>query len=261
MNGSFKPFDVLEEGLRYWWLVTLLILIGGAAGWLYHTFQPPVFEASASIAIGVDYTRTGNIDIQKEDKLLEVVADEMEAGPVQQAVLAQAQSQNVALDLETWKRISFIERRDHSCILRVRDTDPQKASLLANWWAEAAYSSLTTSYAHAVKAQGLQRYLDSLESCLQKVTVNAPALAACQVNSLAELQNQLAETGKVFLEEKIAARGVTPALVISSIEKASLPKKPALFDRNKMTLAGLVLGLLAAVIGFYLRLPSRLFKR
>ena len=54
---EFEPFAQLNLTLRYWWVIALCAVLGGAAGLVAHLFKPPLYEAQAVISASIDLNK------------------------------------------------------------------------------------------------------------------------------------------------------------------------------------------------------------
>jgi len=55
MTSEIDPGEVLNRLLRSWWVIVLCMLLLGAAGYLFHTLRPPVYEATATFNVWLDF--------------------------------------------------------------------------------------------------------------------------------------------------------------------------------------------------------------
>lgn len=248
MPEEFAPRTLFQRALRGWWLVVILMLIGGGAGFLAHLSRPPVYEGRASISFAFNLARTGSITTAEEDMAMQTLMAILHLPPVYDRVVASARAQNIPLEsFPQWSKIT-LERKQAQWVLRIRFSNPQDAAQLTNLWIEEAYTQLVEAGKHSEQAESLRRQLEGLENCLQNMAVVEPATAQCSWTSQGELQRELKTLGERYLQEKQAARGLVPAISFVLSEKAVPNPTPAAFDRNSMVVAGALLGLVAAVI-------------
>ncbi len=251
LNEAFFPLDTLENALRSWWVVVLVMLLGACAGWVVHRLHPPIYEAQSAITVAIDFTHTGQLTDVEEDYAIGVVGDVIgsvvDPGNPASAV---APTQNTTL-----------ERYNNTWTLRVRDRDPQAAAQLANRWAQAAYSALTDAHSHALAADRLIRIQDSLQSCLEQSVASGPVQAVCALNNLDTIQTDLVDMGAVLQQEQLASQGILPYTTFALTGTAEPPTSPAIYRQGQMVLAGALIGLVLAIWGVYLRLPARLARR
>ncbi len=230
--------------IRFWWLVLAFCVIGGLAGWLISDLQPAQYEAEARFNLYLDMVRTGKIDRLDEDVLIQTAGGVMSSPAVINEVITQAAAKGIQVDSNRILEVFFPEQRNQVWILRIRLPDPQAAAEVANLWADVGRKALTEALTHAEKAESLRRYLEAQESCLLQAYVGEAGASQCAVDSLEKMQAELASTGAVYLQEKSAAHGVSPAIDFSFESPATAPSTPSRFQRSTLILAGAAIGLL-----------------
>jgi uncharacterized protein involved in exopolysaccharide biosynthesis len=258
VEDSFVPLASLRIALRFWWLVFLLAAAGGGAGWLAARFQPPVYEAVAHFSTSIDYISTGPLTQFEEDTAINVVGDVILSGRVLKPVIEKAAAEGIQTSVVELKKSTVLERRVNVWDLRVRNTDAQAAERLANLWVEQGQATLLEAYRHSLQADRLNRYLESLESCLAKAAASEPGSGQCSKTRFGEIQQDLQATGKMFSQERLASLGLFSGLLIGPIEPVSAAAGPVLYNRNQMVLAGSFIGLLVGIVLVQLVIPARL---
>ncbi|MEA4906566.1 MAG: hypothetical protein GYA17_21345 [Chloroflexi bacterium] len=257
LEREFIPVELLERMLRSWWLVALCMIAGGGIGWGIHQAQPPVYETAAVISTSIDFGRTGLLSDVEQDNAIGVLGDLIGSTQTLQEVAAAAGQAGIPLDLAQLEVMTSLERQNYLYLLRVRSDDPQAAAEVANLWVEQAVRDLTTAYDHAVRADGLLRYMDALQSCLEHMAAAGPVEAQCSRTGLAEILADLDATGRQATAEKLAARGLHPAVTFSLAQTAGVPAQPVLYSRGQMVLAGALVGLLVSLVLVYIDFPRR----
>ncbi|MDX9865774.1 MAG: hypothetical protein RBT34_13305 [Anaerolineaceae bacterium] len=247
MDRKFTPKDILDSALRLWWFVAAVMLLGAAAGWTFHRIRPAVYEGRASLATGIDYVRTGPLNDLEEDQAMELVGDVIKADDTRQAALALAESQGIRIPNALFVESSYLERQNYTWILRVRHADPAAAAILTNAWLEAAYTGLEEAYRHALIAEGLLQYSQSLTRCLENSISSEPVQALCAAQNLAEIQEELLAVNDAKTAELLASRGLFPAMAFTIVERASIPSSPAAYQRNTLVFSGAMLGFVLGV--------------
>lgn len=232
--------------MRGWWLVVAGVLLGAAAGWLFHQARPPQYLARASLSSSIDLNRTGVLTDVQEDRLISMAEDLMSDPETFAAVSAAANEQGIEISPDELRKIASIEQSYSEWYLGVLHEDASTAAALANIWRDVSYRALQEAYGHAVKAEGLLRFLDALESCLEESVAAAPGEAPCQYPDLASLLAEIENTGKKAEEERFASHGLSTALLIAPGEPAQVPEKPTKFGLNSLILAGGLTGFLLA---------------
>jgi len=260
MLATISPREKALTILTFWWVVAAAAILGGLAGLAIFALKDPVYEAQVSITMGIDFARTGYMEQYDKDLALGTAAGIIYSADVLQQVVDEAQASDIPVDYDTLKNDSIIERKSFVWLLRVRHNDPEQAAILANRWMELGIAALDTAAQHAIRADGLQEYMNSLETCLEQVAVNA-LVPACPYHSVNELQSELSVSQTEFLLEKQAARNLFPQVTYSVSQPATLPQAPVNYGRNNLVLAGLLIGLLAGITfvtsGFSTRRPKK----
>ncbi|MRR31505.1 hypothetical protein EG834_14540 [bacterium] len=260
MVATISPREKALTILTYWWVVAAAAILGGLAGLGIFALKEPVYEAQVSITMGINFARTGYMEQYDKDLALGLAGSLIYSADVLQQVVDDAQAENIAVDFASLKHDSSLERKSYEWILRVRHTNPEQAVFLANHWIDLGVASLGTALQHAVSADGLQEYMNSLETCVEQVAVNA-VVPACPYASLTELQTNLSRTENEFLLEKQAARNVFPYISYQVTQLATTPQAPVVYGRNNLVLAGLLIGLLAGTTVVSSGLPARWQKK
>jgi hypothetical protein len=258
MRDEFVPLDLADRTLRYWKLVILMILVGGLTAWLLFQSQPPLFESQATIGFSFNVVRTGKMSESEEDHAMGAAGLLMISPPVPEQVQAAAQQAGIYLDPAPYNKSVFIERRSYRWVVRVRHTDAQAASFLANTWIQAAHAQLIEASGHAERAETLRLFQDDLLACLERSAANDPASAICPITSLAGLQQEIQASGEAMLAEKNAGRGLLPYLQISSPSLSTPSAQPGQFGQAGLILAGMLAGFLMAALAISADLPRRL---
>jgi uncharacterized protein involved in exopolysaccharide biosynthesis len=256
-DGDYRGMSLFDEAVKSWWLIPLLVLIGGLAGWVFTKVEPEIFEARAQFSISLDVTKTGSMTQYEEDIALNTAGFLISAPAILEKTSQDASKKGIVIDPAELKKIGVVERRVNLWDLRVRYVDPVKAAELANIWAKNGETTLRESYLHAVEAQRLDRYILSLETCLSQVVLVQPVTAQCQLRSLPDLQRELAMQAKQYQQERLAAQSLHAGLIIGPVKLAEIPSSPVLYNRNAVLLAGGVMGLLAALLLIQFRVSRR----
>lgn len=247
-GGDFAPLDALEEIARRWWLVALLMLAGGLAGWLYRQVSPPMYEARAGFTVSYDLVGMGAMTPSEEDAASRAVGDLLLSTDVVQAAAADARARGYALDEAALKAMAAVERKGQSWTIRVRSTDPAQAAEIANLWAAQGDRALRDAAQAGIEAREYARYLAGVEACLQRSTSVEPASGACGIDNLAALQNELHSTGSQLADARARSRGILPTLLIAWNEKAEAPRRPVLLNVGLSVFTGSLVGLIAAAL-------------
>lgn len=259
-EDAFAPLAVIQNAIHFWWFVSLLVVIGGLGGWLFHRTHPPVYEAKAQIPIGIDYVATGPLTQYEEDTSLDGVNYLLNSPAVAQQVVDQLKKEGIQMDLSQLRQISVMERNVDLLVLRIRASDPQVALHIASIWTELGRAALLESYRHAVQADHINRYMLSLENCLSQTASSESTSGLCSQSSFAEIQSALRDAGKSLAEERLASHGLFAGLAIGPADQAQVSSKPVIYDRNQVVFAGSLIGFLLGVWLLQLGIPARWVK-
>jgi capsular exopolysaccharide synthesis family protein len=121
---------------RWSWLLILGAVLAGAAAFLASRAQTPVYEAKATVLVNQAQAVTGPTfsDVQANQQLTKTYGQIVTSGPVLEQV---AEQSDLTFD-ELRKKVSGSARRDTQLIdITVRDTDPERATRLANLASDA----------------------------------------------------------------------------------------------------------------------------
>jgi uncharacterized protein involved in exopolysaccharide biosynthesis len=259
MNQSFSPIDAFNRILNSWWWVFLFMLLGGAVGYGFHAFHPPVYESTSKISFNIDYTHSGQLSDVEEDQMLGVTGDVIGSTAVLEKVIQSAQAQGISIDLPALKQSVFQERKAYIWVMRVRQSTPQQAAALAGLWGDAAYAALTDYRSHSLNAAMLQRNLDGLVSCLQQSVAELPAQAMCS-QDFPVIQDGIKQVGASLQAEQLAGQGISPALEFTQPDNSGQQSRPVIYGRNQMVLAAAVIGFILGIWSVYLGFPDRLAR-
>ena len=260
MVATISPREKALTVLTHWWVVAVAAILGGLVGLGIFALKEPAYEAQVTTTMGIDFARTGYMEQYDKDLALGIAAGIIYSADVMQQVVDEALANNIVASFETLKHDSTMERKSFVWILRVRHGNPEQAAFLANRWIDLGIAALDSAAQHAITADGLQEYMQSLERCLEQVAVNA-VVPTCPYDTLAELQTNLVVTENEFIVERQAARNLFPQLTYEVSQRATTPQSPVTYGRNNLVLAGLLIGLLAGIAVVTSGLPERWKKK
>jgi hypothetical protein len=247
VQDPFIPLVVLENAIRYWWFVALLIVVGGLGGWFVYSFTPPLYEATAQFSIAIDFVSTGPLTQYEEDLAINTAGNIFISTEVLQRVVEQAGKESMQINLPDLKKQIFIERKFSVWNLRVRDPDPKNAERLALIWMNQGESILRQSYQHAIEAYRLERYLQSQESCIEKFAANGPSYVPCDSAHFADIQKNIHEASVALFTERQAGRGLFAGLTLGPFNPPEVSQKPLSTGLNQYVFLGGLLGLLVSI--------------
>jgi hypothetical protein len=261
LNQGFSPVDTLNQALRYWWFLFILILLGGIMGVLFHQLRSPVYEATGHFTSTIDYVTTGPLTQYDEDVALNAVGNVIRSRLVLDRVVNRAKTEGIIVDRTELLKLVVLERRFTTWDLRIRSTNLQTAERITNLWMEEGQAQLLESYQHALQAEQINTYLRSLESCLGKSVSGEPSSALCTHYRFSEIQVDLQKAGKALAQERKSALGLFSGLTIGPAGPVSISPKPVIYGRSELVLAGSMIGLLAGYWLLHLGIPARWLKK
>lgn len=247
---EYSPLETFRKAVRLWRLVALLSFAGGALGWGFTYLQPPIYEAKAVIVAQIDFTQTGVLTELEQDQAMGAVLALFVSTPVLQAVMEDAQAEQIPLVGLGYEQNLFLERRRSNLNLKIRDRDPQVAARIANLWAENAYQALLESHQHALNARRIQQMLSPYTGC----PTPAPGETACP--SLVPEQERPALEAELN-RELLASNGILPAMIFDLSQAASAPIEPVALRPDLLPLAGALAGFLLGIAIADIWIPRR----
>jgi len=261
MPEDFSPYDFLARLLHYWKLVILMMIVGGLTAYLFHLTQPPLYESQAAITFAFNVNRFGHLTEAEEDHAMGAAGYIIATTPIPEFVYDQAHQQGYDIEMYPVSKSVFVERKSYRWVIRVRNPEANAAAFIANTWAQRAYQELLTASGHAERADALLKFMQSQESCLERMSVTDPTTAQCSLAGLADLQKELQTTGVEYYNERSMGRGFLPYLIFNPPSHADPASQPGQFGQNTLILVGILTGLLLAIFAVAADLPLTLAKR
>lgn len=258
-NG-IAPLIALQNAFRLWWLIAGMMILGGAAGWLFHQLRPPVYEAVFGFSAGIDFVQTGNMTQFEEDVALNAIGDVLVSTPVVNQVAEQAQAEGLAVDYQSLKQMTLVERKMNAWTLRVQHVDAHLVERVAHLWSATGQAALSDAYQHAVQAERLERYIHGLESCLENAVALDPVQPVCGALHFDEIQTSLSQSGQALAAERAASRGLFAGLRLGPAEAPVVASHPVRNGLGQLVLAGGLIGLLVGIICVQTGLVARWLK-
>ncbi len=245
-NQEFSPLDSAERALAHWWVMVVLMVVGGLGGWVIHLFLPPVFEAGAVVTVSMDFEKRELTQFE-QDYAFGAARDVIASNSVMNIVIADAQSNGYSIDPARFHRDFYLEGRQSVWELRVRDRDPNIAAALANIWVGAATDALDAALTHSLLADQIQAQITGLENCFAGVTQHAGLIPMdCRGLSLDMIEARLQEKTTALLLEKKSGLGLISIMTFGQTEAATAPAAPSIYGQAGLVLAGAFIGLIVS---------------
>jgi hypothetical protein len=239
---------LLSPFLQGWKVLVICTFLGGITGFAVTAIIKPVYETMAVFTFTIDYSRTGLLTDIEEDQAMEVAGDLIKSTGVLTEVIKQASASGIDLDHTRVQKNFAAERRFGQWLLKVRADDPATAASLANLWSRVTFTEFQKASLAAVKADGLQRYILSLESCYQQSTSGMAAQPLCHADDRTKLQAEMKNSSEDMQHWLSESQGIFSGLNFAIAEEAGIPVKPSQHSRGILVLAGSLTGLFAASI-------------
>ena len=244
---DFVPSEMLKRAMRYWWLIALLMVAGGALGYLAAKLQKPVYESQASITTSIDFAYAGRLNEDEEDYLILTVGDVIDSSKVLEAVVQKASAQGINITMEDVKTYFSKARQGYRWELTVRDFDPQVAQTLTQLWVDESGAALADFRQKSLDMLEYQSAQIALQNCFSQTVVLDPVSASCSLENVAALRSTLSETST---QEK--SNTMPNAMLLSKIsteitDNAYLPGSPITLKMNYSAVAGCFCGLLVGL--------------
>jgi len=245
---TFTLTAMLSSILQGWKLLVIGTILGGLMGQAATSVLKPVYETAAVFTFTIDYSRTGLLTDIEEDQAMEIAGDLIKSTDVFNDVISQASGMGIKLDEQLIRENFTAERRFSQWLLKVRADDPKIAANLSNLWSMVALEEFQKATRAAIQADGLHRYLLSLESCFQQSTAGMAAQPLCQASNRHKLQTEIQNSSADLLNWQTGSRGIFIGLNYSIAKEAETPDSPSQHSRASLVLAGGLIGLLVATL-------------
>jgi capsular polysaccharide biosynthesis protein len=240
-------FSSIQQG---WKLLIIGTILGGLIGQASTFILKPVYETAAVFTFTIDYSRTGLLTDIEEDQAMEIAGDLIRSTAVFDEVISQATGLGFTLDDQSIRENFTAERRFSEWLLKVRADDPTSAARLSNLWSQIALTEFQKASRAAIQADGLRRYILSLETCFQQSTSGMAAQPLCQASDRLKLQAEIEKSGDDLQRWQTESRGIFTGLNYSIAQEAGTPDNPSQHSRASLVLAGSLIGLL--VVSLYM---------
>lgn len=244
-NKNFYLRDIWSQAFQYWWVILLCAVIGAVGGYIWSRLNPPLYEASAILEVGVDYGRTEPMDAVVQQHALDrvrslLLSDETLEGAL---ILLEGGTEAPisAEDLDDLRSKIRLTERGSSWGLYVIDTIPAKSSELANAWAESAQAQLESAIYHAWRVQELQDVFFQVGCTLTAVEgEDSPTAKWVCVETQPEIDpDKLAQD---IQAEANLSKGILPSFSFGVSQEARVPETPVVRGRGTLILAGAIVG-------------------
>jgi hypothetical protein len=260
MQSDLDLLDVYRRLVRGWVWIVLAGIIGGVFGLLLSYARTPIYQASATIAIGIDH----DLADVPDDITVRQAFDRVRGLLLADDTLARALvlagtvpdgdvAPDAIVDLRATVRLA---EEPAGWELIVTGRDPAVAERTAQAWAEAAVESLGEASLHAIRAAEWQGILYEASCTLVPGGDAAhPAIWRCRSAPPGGSSDSIPES---LLAEVRASRGIIPAVHYDLLRSATGTSRAVVWSRGTLILGCALLGVLVggAFVSLRRRLPE-----
>lgn len=246
LHDDIKPTLLFKRVMERWHWMLIAACLGGLIGLGVSFLRAPVYQATAILGIGIDYSRSLPLDDDAErhafDRVRALLLSDDAIIPV---LLLEESERTVDLAIEELKDFRSRIRLDRIGTrweLTVYDESPEKAARAANDWVENSITLFTDAQQHAIRAIELQSAFYEISCRLETAseTTNRSVLV-CDALDPSVDPDAIVEG---LVQETNLSRGILPALSAALVARASAATDPVIWGRGSLILAGVFIGLL-----------------
>ncbi len=254
--GDFYPSEFMNRMVHWWWILGLLIITGGALGWLVSRIQKPLFESTSVITTAINFAYSGKLDDYEEDMLITAVGDVISSTKVLNNVVADAVSTGIDLDEVSIRDGLTKSRQGFRWELSSRFHDPHLAQQINQIWLTEAMKGLEELRMTGIEGLDELAYQHAVESCFSQSVVLEPSSAYCNAENLQQLQADIKNGTTSESEKALLTRLLISRISFEVTQDPNFIDKPIRYRANLTILAGCAAGLAAAIIFFLLGYPK-----
>ena len=243
-----KPLDILQSITKRWWVTAICMVMGGFCALLLTRFIRPVYEASASFSVTIDYTRTGVLSDVQEDQAMRGIGYVITSDEVIESVIEEVKLQQSDYSRIQFEKESTLDREEFRWTLRYRSSDPVLAEKVAIIWADTSNSIIQEGLIHAQIVDSVTEVLWGLEDCLKRSTGQFGIADLCGFYGLQDLVNEIVQLSQLIHEEKTQTRGLFAPLTVHMVQQPRHPDSPVQHQKNLLTTAGILAGLILSIL-------------
>jgi len=237
MNQEFSPRESLESAFKHWWVIVLVTVLGGMAGWAFHFSHPPLYEATAVVTANMDYQKR-QLSQYEEDYAFGGAAAIATSDEVENQIITEAQIRGIPINIDQLQQQMYLERKQSVWELHIRNQNPEIAAELANLWAEKFEAALNAALGHAIRADQIQAQIDAINNSLS--TSGSPEPSPDTQTALQNLTDELSQ-------EQQASQGIISIMKFALTGSATVPQKPVLYYLANLVLAGACIGFVVSL--------------
>jgi hypothetical protein len=259
-EGEFSFTDMVSRAVHYWWLAAGLMIVGGLIGLLASTVRKPVYESVSVITTVIDFAYSGRLTDYEEDHLLTAIGDVIQSSQVMEDVIEMGIQNGLASSAEEMRSIFTASRQGYRWELSARSNDPEVALEANRLWLNSAVSALEQFRLDSIKALAEFNTQAGIENCFQQAVVVEPVSAYCSATDFQALRDQINSFESGTSSNSLLSRLLASRVSFQVTTEPGMPGTPAHMGRNSLTIAGFLLGLLAAVLLLVIGFPRRVSR-
>lgn len=257
IEGEYSLSDTFSRAVRYWWLTAVLMIIGGLLGLLVSAVQKPVYESNSVITTVIDFAYAGRLTDYEEDHLLTAVGDLISSSEVLDEVVAAGVEAGFAPTAGEIRSSLSASRQGYRWELSARSTDPTTAVEINRLWLDAAVDALERFRMDSILGLAEFNTQAAVENCFRQAVVVEPVSAFCTVKDFQALREQVNQLESGSVKATLLSRLLASRISFQVTQQPEMPVAPVHLGRGISVAAGVMLGLLAAILLFVLGLPGR----
>ncbi len=247
--------DVFTRAVRYWWLVTILVMAGGVVGLFVSRLQRPLYESTAQITTVIDYAYAGRLTDYEEDHLLAAIGDIITSDAVMRSTAAAAVQEGLTSSPEETMAGLSASRQGYRWELSSRFNDPHTSQRVNQLWLDASMKALEGFRRDSITALAQVNAQAEVEACFQQAASLEPVSPYCSLGEMRELLASLEGSSESEQPGSLLTGLLVSRISYQVTREAVMPTKPVHYSVNLTTLAGAIIGLLAVMILFILGYP------
>ncbi len=243
---------------KWLWLILLGTAVAGVSTWLAAKDQPPIYQSSTTLMIGqtIEKANPNYTDFYAGQQLAQTYSELIKREPILKATARALGFEEGWRSLQGQIAVSLVPNTQLMEI-KVIDTDPRRAQLIADELARQLISSVEKARPHDSNREFIQEQANSLppkikaaQEEIQKLEADlAQAFSARQIqeiqNQIAILQNQVNTWQATYAQYQLLL-GDQGINTLTVIEEASLPTVPVGPQWKKQVLLAAAVGLVLA---------------
>ena len=250
---------MFDRVVRYWWLAAVFMIAGGMVGWLVSAISKPVYESTSVITTVIDFAYSGKMTDYEEDFLLSAIGDVIRSDVVIETVVAEGVEAGLAASAEEMRASLTASRQGFRWELSSRLPDAEAAWAANRLWLDAAVGALEQFRQDSFIALAEFNAQVGVESCFAQAVIVEPVSTYCSAADFQALRKQISALESNSLKGSLLTRLLASRISFQVTQEPVQPLEPVHLGRNTAVLAGVLVGLLAAIMLFIFGFPLRRF--